>query len=189
MLLETIRCEEGSPVNLAYHQKRLDETLLALGIVRTYDLRSLISPPDRGLYRCRFLYNAEECRIEFHPYSPRLVSSLKLLHANTLEYSFKYADRAALDTLFSHRGGCDDVLIVKNGFITDTTIANVALFIEGKWLTPVEPLLRGTARARLIDSGFLIPAPLTPKDIAKASKAALMNAMMGFVEVENGIIT
>jgi 4-amino-4-deoxychorismate lyase len=56
-------------------------------------------------------------------------------------------------------------------------------------LTPSTPLLEGTTRARLLDEGFLSAACLTPKDIQKADKIAIMNAMVGFVEVENGIIS
>ncbi|HEX5330706.1 aminotransferase class IV, partial [Sulfuricurvum sp.] len=73
--------------------------------------------------------------------------------------------------------------------LRDTTIANIALLIEGRWFTPESPLLEGTTRARLIEEGFLTAASLTPKDIEKATKIALMNAMVGFVEVENGIIS
>jgi branched-subunit amino acid aminotransferase/4-amino-4-deoxychorismate lyase len=48
--------------------------------------------------------------------------------------------------------------------------------------------LYGTTRARLIDEGLLFPAVLTVKDIPYAQKVAVMNAMVGFVEIENGII-
>lgn len=188
MLLETIRCEGGVPLHLSYHQQRLDETLSALGIAQTFDLKSLIRPPDSEVYRCRFLYDSTACRIEFHPYASRIVSSLKLIRADTLEYPYKYADRSELDRLYALRSGCDDVAIVKNGFLTDTTIANIALLIEGVWVTPLHPLLRGTTRARLLDAGFLTAAPLRAEEIDKASRVAVMNAMMGFVEVENGII-
>lgn len=188
MLLETIRCEYKEAKHLSYHQKRLEESRQMLGITKRYDLHTLITPPDEKLYRCRFLYDKQGYSIEFHPYSPKKISSLKLITCDSLEYPFKYADREVLNTLFELRGECDDVLIVKNGYLSDTTIANIALQIDGVWLTPDAPLLRGTTRARLIDEGFLIPSPLKPSDIAKATKIALMNAMMGFIEVENGII-
>jgi 4-amino-4-deoxychorismate lyase len=188
ILLETLRCEDGRLLHVPYHQRRLDEALRLLGIGKSYDLLSLVLPPEQGLWRCRFLYGADGYEVRFHPYTPRTFSSLKLIRTDELDYSHKYADRSALERLFGQRGACDDVLIVRNGFVTDTTIANVALFIDGQWLTPQRPLLQGTARARLIDEGFLCPASLREEDIAKAQRVALMNAMMGFVEVENGII-
>ena len=188
MLLETIRCERGRALHLAYHQLRLDKSLRSLGIETTYDLSNLITPPDSKLYRCRFLYDANGYGIEFHPYVPKQITSLKLITCDTLEYPLKYADREQLNTLFEKREGGDDVLIVKNNLLADTTIANIALYIEGQWITPEFPLLTGTTRARLLDEGFLISAPLTPADIAKATKVGIMNAMVGFIEVENGII-
>jgi 4-amino-4-deoxychorismate lyase len=188
MLLETIRCEHKEAKYLSYHQKRLEQACQTLGITKQYDLRTLITPPDEKLYRCRFLYDTQGYSIEFHPYSPKKIGSLKLITCDSLEYPLKYADREALNLLFELRGVCDDVLIVKNGCLSDTTIANVALKIEEVWFTPDNPLLKGTTRARLIDEGFLTPSPLKPSDIAKATKIAIMNAMVGFIEVENGII-
>ncbi|ADR33178.1 hypothetical protein Sulku_0511 [Sulfuricurvum kujiense DSM 16994] len=188
MLLETIRCEHKEAKHLPYHQKRLELACQALGITKRYDLKALITPPDEKLYRCRFLYDQQGYSIEFHPYFPKKISSLKLITCDSLEYPLKYADREVLNALFELRAECDDVLIIKNGCLSDTTIANIALQIDGVWLTPDKPLLRGTTRARLIDEGFLTPAPLRPSDIAKATKIALMNAMVGFIEVENGII-
>ncbi len=188
MLLETIRCENGVALYLPYHQARLNQSLRTLNTTQTYDLQSLIIPPIGGIYRCRFLYNATKFSIEFHPYVPRTLSSLKLIYDDTIVYPFKDSNREALNILFEQRGQCDDVLIVKNGLLSDTTIANIALEINGKWLTPDTPLLMGTTRARLIKEGVLTPAPLCPEDIAKATKLALMNAMVGFIEVENGII-
>lgn len=154
-----------------------------------FDLQALITPPRIGVYRCRFIYDADSYRIEFHPYIPRKIASLRLVYEDTIHYPLKYIHRDGLNILFDKRQECDDVLIVKEGILKDTTIANIALHIEGQWLTPQAPLLYGTARARLIDEGLLIPAVLTPDDIPNARKIAIMNAMVGFVEIENGIIT
>ncbi|MDD2780815.1 aminotransferase class IV family protein [Sulfuricurvum sp.] len=189
MLLETIRCIDGEAQHLSFHQIRLERTLYSLGVEKYYDLASLITPPDNALYRCRFLYNADTFFLEFLPYLPKKIDSLKRVYVDNVDYSLKYANRECLNTLYEQRGRCDDVLIIKNGFLTDTTISNIALFIEGKWLTPDKPLLMGTTRARLIDQGLVFPAPLHEKDLERASNIAIMNAMMGFIEVENGIIT
>lgn len=189
MLLETIRCEGGIPLHLSYHQNRLETSLQSLGIDKTYDLQTLIRPPDHELYRCRFVYDANHYAIEFLPYIPKQISSLKLIHADDIEYSLKYAERKDLNLLYENRAECDDVLIVQNGLLTDTTIANIALYIDGKWLTPDTPLLMGTTRARMIDEGLIHPTSLKVNDIDKATKIAILNAMVGMIEVENGIIT
>lgn len=188
MFLETILCTEGEAHHLPYHQRRLDSTLQRVGFTRKYVLNRLITPPHTGTYRCRFLYDGLDFTIEYHPYVPKTISSLRALIDDTISYPFKTTERAALDALYRQRNGCDDVVIVRNGFLSDTTIANIALFDGHRWLTPEKPLLEGTTRLRLIEEGTLVPAPLRLDDIASARKIAVMNALIGFVEVENGII-
>lgn len=188
MFLETLRCEGGNVQHLPYHQQRLDQTLRYFGFSNTYELESLIAPPDDALYRCRFLYNNSGYTVEYLSYTPKRIASLRIVHADEIDYPFKYAQRSALNDLYAQRAGCDDVLIVRKGRLTDTTIANVALYDGKCWLTPEKPLLEGTTRARLIDIGFLHTAPLRVEDIGTSQKIAVFNALMGFVEVENGII-
>lgn len=188
MFLETILCRGGEAHHLPYHQRRLDSTLHAFGFSRHYHLARLITPPQTGIYRCRFLYDGSDFTIEYHPYLPKPVSSLRAVIADTIDYPFKTTDRAPLEALYRLREGCDDVVIVRNGLLSDTTIANIALFDGDRWLTPEKPLLEGTTRGRLIEEGILFPAPLRLDDIAAARKIAVMNALIGFVEVENGII-
>jgi 4-amino-4-deoxychorismate lyase len=189
LLFETIRCEDGIAAHLNYHQKRLTSSLQCLGSKILFDLQTLITPPQVGVYRCRFIYDADSYRIEYHPYTSRVISSLQLVVDNTVHYPLKYTHRDELNSLFERRGTCDDIIIIKDGILKDTTIANIALQIDGQWLTPQTPLLYGTTRARLIDENLLIPAILTLNDIPHARKVAIMNAMVGFVEIENGIIT
>lgn len=189
LLFETLRCENGVVAHLDYHQKRLASSLQCLGSKTRFDLQALITPPKIGVYRCRFVYDEDSYRIEFHPYTSSRISALQLIREDTVHYPLKYTHRDALNALFERRDACDDVLIVKEGILKDTTIANIALRIDGQWFTPQTPLLYGTTRARLIDEGLLLPAVLTPDDIPNAQKVAIMNAMVGFVEIENGIIT
>lgn len=161
----------------------------SLGYKIALDLRELVTPPPTGIYRCKFFYDAAGYHIEFHPYAPGKITTLRLIFDDTLHYSLKYTDRNELNTLYDQRGKCDDILIVQHGLLTDTSIANIALYLNGQWLTPRTPLLAGTTRARLIDEGVLFPADLSINDLSKARKIALMNAMVGFVEIENGIIS
>lgn len=179
---------EGEIRHLSYHQQRLDKTLARLSLSVTYNLEELLSPPLHGTYRCRIVYGLSGLSIDYIPYTPKRFTSLRAVVDDTIDYPYKAADRTELDRLYALREECDDVLIIRNGYLTDTTIANIALFDGSSWRTPENPLLEGTTRARLIDEGFLIPAPLRLEEIASAEKVAVMNALIGFVEVENGII-
>jgi 4-amino-4-deoxychorismate lyase len=79
-----------------------------------------------------------------------VIESLKLVEDNTISYRHKYSDRSHLLELMNMRGDCDDILIVKDGYITDTSFSNIVFFDGDKWVTPARPLLRGTMRESLL---------------------------------------
>jgi len=180
LLLETIKIEDGEIHNLSYHQHRCTKSRQALfQSSNILDLSSLIDAPKTGLYRCRILYGEVLHSIEYIPYTPKEIQRLKIVSSD-IEYSLKYANRDALNALLESNKDVDEVIIEKNGYLTDTTISNIA-FLDGKqWLTPAKPLLEGTMRAKLIDEGFLQPKEIKKEDIQNYSQVALMNAMIGF---------
>ncbi len=179
--VETIKCSDGKLVNLQYHQSRFDLARKAhfrpcAGI----NLSEALNVPDEfkvGLFRCRVIYSRSIEKIEFLSHQYRVVQSLKLVESNDIDYRYKYTDRQQLQNLFDRRGTCDDILIVKNGYISDSFIANVIFFDGKKWWTPNTPLLPGTQRARLIYEKKIFVCPITPDDLYKYQKAGLINAM------------
>jgi 4-amino-4-deoxychorismate lyase len=72
----------------------------------------------------------------------------------------------------------DDILIVKNGFLTDTSYANVVLWDDNRWFTPDTPLLAGTKRQYLLDTKQIESRKLHPKDLQHFTHARLINAML-----------
>lgn len=182
-LFETIRISGGNAGNLFWHRQRLESSYRALfGKAPGFELEEIVSvPPEfrQGLFRCRVDYNLHRWKISFTPYLIPGISSLKLVEDNTIDYRCKYTDRSRLDRLFSLRGPCDDVLIVKNGLITDTSIANVILWDGTQWHTPSTPLLQGTCRARLLSEGKIIASDIRAADLRSFSKIRLINAMRG----------
>jgi len=178
--LETIRCEDGEVFHLPYHQLRYESVLNSLGAKDFKELSEYIDPPKKGLYRCRVLYTTQDISVEYIPYTQRKIKKLKLVESDTIEYSKKYADRSQLDTLFSQRENADDILIIKNKKVTDTSIANIALYDGVKWFTPKEPLLKGTTRARLLDEGKIFERDILENELENFQKLALLNAMIDF---------
>ncbi len=153
-----------------------------------YELIDLIQSPSKNTYRCRVLYDDNSFNIEYIAYKDKKIRSLKIVQSNTIEYALKYENRDALNTLFEKREDCDDIAIIKNGYLTDTTIANIALFDGINWYTPKSPLLHGTTRQRLLNNGTIIEKDIPITSIASYKKCAIFNAMIGFVELEDGII-
>ncbi|MDD5400825.1 MAG: aminotransferase class IV family protein [Sulfurimonas sp.] len=179
---ETIKAIDGKVLNLSYHQARYESVLNYFGINKSQNLKDFIQPPKNGLCRCRLTYDISKTYIEvtYHEYNKREISSLKIVYDDSIEYSMKYANRDKLDELFSLRGECDDILIVKNSLITDTSIANIAFFDGSRWITPASPLLRGTTRERLLREGKIFEEEIAVNDLEKFSQVALMNAMIDF---------
>lgn len=180
-LVETIKCNNGELFNLRYHQARFNLTRRALFRIKDeISLEKSVNVPEEyrtGLFRCRVIYGEKIEKIEFLPHKYRTVKSLKLLENNDLYYRFKFTNREKLNALFEQRESCDDILIVKNGFITDSFVANVVFFDGRKWWTPDTPLLPGTQRAKLIYEKKISVCPVTPASLPQYQKAGLINAM------------
>jgi len=178
--LETIKSFNGEIFNLFYHQKRYESVLRSLLISDFKNLQDYLNPPTSGLYRCRLVYDKKNISVTYHEYKKREVKSLKLVHDNEIEYSKKSTNREILDKLFEKKEDCDEILIVKNSLVTDTSIANIAFYNDGLWFTPKKPLLEGTTRARLLDEGKIIEKDIAVEDLNNYSRVALMNAMIDF---------
>lgn len=178
---ETIKCEDFEVFNLDYHQKRVANTI-GLNI----NLQEYINPISEELLRCKLIYDENGVvDVLYFPYKKREIKSFKIIFDNEIEYSKKYLNRAKLDELYEKRDDCDEVIIIKNGIVTDTTIANIAIFYENSWITSKNCLLGGTTRARLLEEKRLFEKDITLDMLKNASKVALMNAMIGFDEIKD----
>ena len=187
-LFETIRIENGQPRYLPRHEERIKRARQELwGIAEGFGLVNILKVPAEfttGTVRCNVIYEKELIDITFRFHHKRPVGSLKLVYSNTLDYPMKYFNRAELEALFAMRGDCDDIIIVKNGLITDTSISNLIFYNGVKWYTPAYPLLKGTCRDRLIFEGKIIPVDIRPEDLQKYQGCKLINAMREMEEEE-----
>jgi 4-amino-4-deoxychorismate lyase len=177
---ETIRALDGEILNILYHQKRYESVLSSFGFSDFKNLEEYLKPPPLGLYRCRLVYGQDGIDVTYHKYEKRQIKSLKLVYDDTIEYSKKSTLREKLDNLYAMRKNCDDVLIVKNSLLCDTSIANIALQKDGVWYTPSMPLLCGTTRERLLDEGKIFTRDIRVEELSAYSKIALFNAMIDF---------
>jgi len=184
-LLETIKVDQGKPFFISFHNERFNRTRLELfGIQENLDLSTIINPPDLNCYRCRIVYSEKIETIEFIPYQPRIFKTFQIVYNDHIDYKYKYLDRSAIQKLEQFKQEADDILIIKQGFITDTSIANVAFLDGEQWITPANPLLKGTTRERLLQEWKIKSEIIELKKIKKYSKMALMNALLGFTVLE-----
>ena len=176
-LFETIKIEDGQIFNLDWLNKRFNKTQKELfSNFSSIDLKKIISPPQKGLYRCKIIYDETIQSVEYFPYQAKTFKNFHVVQSQ-LDYEYKYSDRMAFQKLLKEY---DEIIIEKDGLLTDTSIANIAFFDGKTWVTPKTPLLQGTTRARLINKGFLKLTNIKKENIENYSHFALMNAMIGF---------
>ena len=180
-LLETIRIEEGKPLHLAYHNRRFNRSRRSLfGATEDLHLADfLTNVPSSGLWRCRVLYTLYIEKVEYLPYTFNHPSRFALAKFEG-DYAYKYADRSAFARLKKTHPEAAELLLCRDGHLTDTTIANIALRRGDTWYTPARPLLEGTTRQRLLEEGRLVSAEIPCDALGEFDELALMNAMIGF---------
>jgi len=186
-LLETIKIVKGKAQFLEYHNVRLNYARRVLFNAQNYiDLQNIIqAPSQKDTYKSRIVYSKTIESVEYSPYQDRHFKTFKVIHDNNLVYNFKYLNRTHLNRLVTFKDDADEIIIIKNGFVTDSSIANLAFLHHDHWITPLTPLLKGTMRQRLLRENKIIEAAITLEDLNKFSNMAMMNALLGFYIIEH----
>ncbi len=186
LLYESIKVKNRKLVNSSFHNKRMNKSRKELfGTSEEIDLEEKIVVPeklDTGIYKCKVFYDQRIEKVEFIKYQRRNIRKLYAVVDNTIGYSYKYTDRSAIDKLKEKYAPSDeeDIIIVKNGMLTDTSYSNVALFDGENWFTPTEPLLKGTHRARLLAEGKVSERNIKLSDLPNYFEIKMINALMDF---------
>lgn len=180
--IETIRIKNGRPENMEGHIERMRTTAEHFGFLppKVPEL-SVIMPGylKTGLTKCRLLYDRLIREIKFEAYKPKKISSFVLVDAGSLDYAFKYADRRVLECEDRKFNGFEEVIFLKDGFLTDTSFSNI-VFRKGKeFVTPTTFLLNGTRRQYLLKSGHIKEEEVHMTELGEYDELILINAMMG----------
>lgn len=187
VLLETIRIFNGSFTLLPFHLDRMKKSCRELYGQNPPDPQlsnhDIPSEFRNGTVKCRITYSTEIHRIEFEHYETRRIHTLKTVRDDSIDYHLKYADRTRLDSLRSLKGGADEIIIVRNGLVTDTSFSNILCICGEKFLTPARPLLEGVMRRYLIENGLAMEADITPEMLRPDNKKGiegiiLINSML-----------
>ncbi|MFA7083986.1 MAG: aminotransferase class IV [Arcobacteraceae bacterium] len=175
VFFETIKCDDGIAYNLDYHCQRIARTIMI-----NINLHEYVLPINDDFLRCKVLYNKHGViDVLYEPYIKRIFKKFKIIHDDTIEYKYKSTNREQLNALLNKKEQSDEIIIVKNGFVTDTSISNIAIYDGEFWITSKTPLLRGTTQERLIKEKEVFAANISVEMLKNAKKIALLNAMMG----------
>lgn len=183
-LLESIRIENRELQHIELHNQRFNYARAMLfGAVDYIRLEKVIQIPfsiNNERYKCRVISKGNEISFEIAPYRQRPVEKLKIVKMNQISYTYKTDDRTQLNRAFAARETADDVIIIKNGFVTDSYAANLLFFDGKKWYTPDTPLLKGTQREFLLSEGFIEEQKIELSELIRFKSVKLINAMIDF---------
>jgi len=186
--IESIKLLDGQFYRLPFHQVRVDGVFEHFfPSKKAFDLVKILTAenfPQIGLFKCRIVFNQSIQLIEFVPYTSRKIRSLQLIETQIEPTNFKSVKREDINMAFAQKGICDDVLMLNNGFLSDASYYNIALWNGEKWCTPRIPVIYGTQRSSLLNLGKIVEKEIRKEDISFYKTIRLFNAMVEFGEIE-----
>jgi len=181
--IESIKVEDQKIFLLELHQKRVDQTFAHFGKEGSIDLAKIfkhLEHDENGLFKLRLAYDLDKrIRTQMIPYAIPEITDFQLVENNSFDYSFKFEDRKELEKM-KMKSKAEEIIIIKNNHITDTSFSNL-LFLKGKeWFTPSSYLLNGVQRQQLLKQKKVKEAEITMQNIKQFSHFQLINAMNDF---------
>lgn len=180
-LFESICVIDTEVQLLELHIQRMQRSAYALW-GRVPDLQHLHAAIKQkskaGQQKVRVFYNDIRWTLEVLPYQPKQLQTVYLVVDDEIDYSLKYSHRQTLDKHKANLTEEEDIVIVKNNFLTDASYANLAFWNGEQWHTPSKPLLAGVKRQSLCKQNILVEQEIQIEDLKKYQKIAFINAML-----------
>ena len=195
-LLETLALENGRLRHASLHLQRMAAAAARFGypwdVAQVQkSLHDLAQTHSQGLWRVRLLLDAAGCfsarahAMEPSPLQVCLQLADRPLQAAHGEFvRFKTTRRAHYDAFTPTAPGVfDSVLWNAEGEITECTRGNVAMLIDGRWVTPPLAcgLLPGVGRALALKNGTLTEAVVRVDELPRVQGWAFLNSMRGWI--------
>lgn len=189
LFIEVIKVVDGEFVDPQPHIERVFRTTRHFFTKPlTVDLNSNMIPTHLrtvDIVKCRIVYGRQIVSIDFEPYKVRSIKSLSLAEHNTIDYKYKYHNRDVINKLRALHSDSDDILIIRNSQVTDTSFTNVVFKDHaGKLYTPKSTLLAGTKREQLLNAGVIHEKEIRVSDIKSYVGVYLINAM---IDIEDNV--
>lgn len=186
--IESIKLLDGQFYRLPFHQDRVNGVFECFfPNIKPFDLVELLKNknfPNKGIYKCRIVFESDIQLIEFVPYTRRDIKSLKLVETQIEPSTYKSEEREKINKAYNQRANCDDIIMLNHGYLSDASYWNIALWNGQNWYTPTRPIIYGTQRAALLHSGEIIEKNISKEDLLNYKYIRLFNAMIEFGEIE-----
>lgn len=195
--LETMLLADGRFARLDAHLARLSRTCAAFGLTLdaagvATELRQLAAVHPSGRFRVRLVAGGGRPELEVSPAPTSAQPVVLALAAEPLDGAgwlepvirHKTTQRAHYRRLLDAAGPDVFDVICHNsgGELTECTTGNLAVRLDGDWLTPPESsgLLPGVLRAELLAVGRLRERRLTIADLDRSEGLAFLNSLRGW---------
>ena len=181
--IESIKVEDQKAFLMEFHQKRVNDTFAHFGAQGSIDLEKIfksLEHDEDGLYKLRIVYDLNRnFKHQMIPYAIPEIENFQLVENNSYDYSFKFEDRKEFEKMKT-KAKTEEIIIVKNNHITDTSYTNI-LFLKGEtWYTPTTYLLNGVMRQHLLKEKKIKEAEITLQNIREFTHFQLINSMNDF---------
>ncbi len=198
-LLETMALQGGEFRHLDAHLARMQAGAQHFATpwdeLRVRDcLQVLAIKHASGLWRVRLLLDARgtpQAQAFALPPSPARVrlqlADRPLPEAHGEFVRFKTTRRAHYDAFTpADEAVFDTILWNPQGEITECTRGNIALELDGRWVTPALQcgLLGGVGRAQALESGRVVEAVVRREELARATQIAFVNSLRGWLAAD-----
>ena len=181
--IESIKIEDQKAYLLDFHQKRVNESFAHFGAEGSIDLEKIfkdLQHDEDGLYKWRVVYDLQKnVKTQLIPYAIAEIENFQLVENSTYDYAFKFEDRKEFERMKT-KAKTEEIIIVKNNHITDTSYSNL-LFLKGEtWYTPTTYLLNGVQRQHLLATKKIKETEITLQNIREFTHFQLINALNDF---------
>jgi para-aminobenzoate synthetase/4-amino-4-deoxychorismate lyase len=198
-LLETLALEAGhlrdAPAHLARMAAAAAHFAYPWSPQRVQQcLQQLVQTHARGTWRVRLLLDARgQARAEAFVLPPSLqrvrlqLASRAMDDAHSEFVRFKTTRRAHYDAFAPAEEGIFDTLLWNaEGEITECTRGNIALLLDGRWVTPPLHcgLLGGIGRAQALQTGRLSEDVVRLEDLPRVQALAFVNSLRGWLDAD-----
>ena len=181
--IESIKIEDQEVFLLELHQKRVNATFAHFGMENSIDLAKIIKDlkiDEDGFFKLRIVYDLNRnYKTQLIPYAVAEIDSFQLVENNTYDYAFKFEDRKEFERMKT-KAKTEEIIIVKNNCITDTSYTNLLFLKDEKWYTPSTYLLNGVMRQHLLATKKIKETEITLQNIKEFTHFQLINSMNDF---------
>jgi para-aminobenzoate synthetase/4-amino-4-deoxychorismate lyase len=196
-LLETLRLEDGTLRDAPAHLARMARAARHFAYPFDADklehrLQQLVLVHPQGAWRVRLQLGpngqiqAEALSLPATPGPVRLQLADRALDEADSEFvRFKTTHRAHYDAFTPTEPGIFDTLLWnRQGELTECTRGNIAVLLDGRWVTPPLRcgLLDGVARARYLQTQRLVEAVVRLDDLPRVQALAFVNSLRGWID-------